>query len=213
MTIGRNDLALRLAERSVELDPLSGLTQGELGELLQRNGRPAEAEAWFLRGRKTDGRLYGGAAFAALFQRDLEKAKRYSKTHLADWDWEHQQGEWMGFDYAMRFAYFAGETEQARRLAQSLLDLAETKGVPDSAKSNAYYVLDDESWVTALGQALASPSYRVLQYIREPSAIASHTLFQNIRMRFYEPEYRELLKTVGLDDESVAKLDVQDLPF
>ena len=113
----------------------------------------------------------------------------------------------------MRFAYFAEETEQATRLAQSLLDLAETKRVPDNAKSNAYYVLGNEAWVAALEQALANPSYRLLQDIREPSAISSQALFQNIRARFYEPEYRRLLRSVGLDNQSVAKLHVQDLPF
>ncbi len=199
-TIGRNDLALRLGERAVELDPLSWLVLSTHGIALLSNGRFAEAEAFFLRGRKIDGRLWPGAADAAFFQGDLEKAERYMETFLADWDQEQQPGAWSNLAVAMNFAYTIGETERAKRLAQSLLDLAETKRVPDNAKSNAYYVLGDESWVTALGQALANPSYLLLSQLRVPPA-------------FHEPEYQELLKTVGLDDQSVAKLHVQDLPF
>jgi tetratricopeptide (TPR) repeat protein len=199
-TIGRSDLALRLGERAVELDPLSWLVLGTHGIALLSNGRFAEAEAFFLRGRKIDGRLWPQAAYAAFFQGDLEKAERYMETFLADWDQEQQPGVWSNLEVAMNFAYTIGETERAKRLAQSLLDLAETKHVPDNAKSNAYYVLGDESWVTALGQALANPSYLLLSQLRVPPA-------------FHEPEYQELLKTVGLDDQSVAKLHVQDLPF
>ena len=62
----------------------------------------------------------------------------------------------------------------------------------------AYFVLGDEAWLQALQHAMDQRDYLTLMFLRSPSISEIST----------EPRYLELLESVGLDDASIAKLDL-----
>jgi tetratricopeptide (TPR) repeat protein len=197
--IGRHDLALRLYQMRVELDPLSPRTHTGVGQQLFFLGRFAEAEKAFTRSRALGGRVYPWSVSAAMYQGDSEGAERYLEMVMADWP----DLPWMGHMAAIDLANIEGDMVRAGHHAHSLIDLAKTTFVPEGPKSVAYYVLGDASWVTALSQSLADREYVTLLLLRVPS----------VPKLSQEPEYQELLRSVGLDDESVAELHVQEWPL
>jgi len=206
-SIGRYDLSFKIFDKMVELDPLSPRAHFWRGIIFKNAGYLSEARDSWEKAEQLG--IDEPFAFAglALYEEDTQALRKLLERGRSQW------GTWKHFYPACEawLAYLQNDHEGVKEIQRPLwqddsrsfmysspLDkasLAATEG--DLEKALDFYV-----------QALSEQNFTALRYVQTPDPIKK--LFPEYRSH---PKYQRMLRDVGLDDESVAKLKIPPLPF
>jgi TolB-like protein len=203
-TMGRTDLAIQLAERIVELDPLSPFSYLQYALQLEDSGRFAEAIEAFRTMRTLAPSSFPDEG-SSLFGRSDDPNER------AWWlaDLERIVGDAPSRYHRTAALYFftTGEMERAREHADKAMETG--KGfMSGRVESNLLWVMGEIDGSTArMRRSLAEREYRALVNLRWLRTLARRSTPADATI------IDELLADVGLDEASASELVVQPFPF
>jgi tetratricopeptide (TPR) repeat protein len=200
--IGRYDLAFTISDRCVELDPLSSGVHFGRGVINLNAGRLEEARQSLTKMEllgMNEPALFAGLAFeegdALAIQKELDRGR----------------SNWGNLSYLYPFyeaaiPYLKGEHAKARDIVALL---KQKKGTINPAAEWMFICLEGDldlaldSFARNMGLG-----YSALRTIQAPAYLSR--VFPEYRSH---PKYQKMLRDVGLDRESIAKLRIPPLPF
>ena len=199
--IGRFDLAFMIFDR-MELDPLTPITHFARGANFLLAERFQEARKSF---KKME--LLGlndplNFAWLAFHEGDAQTIKKQLDLGKSNWEYS---SHWYPF-YEATVSYLKGDSGRIKEIFAPLW------------KSTSYLSYYTKSYMALLegdldlaldyySQALFEPEYIAFRDIQAP---LFRVLFPEYRSH---PKYQKMLRDIGLDDESIAKLKIPPLPF
>ena len=201
--IGRFDLELRVLDQMVALDPLSVSALSPRGGAKLFNGSYPEAAEDFQAAERLGIQMARGFSWSAFYRRDIEALEQQVHRGPAAW------GLFPQFRTIMAAAvpYLRGDTPGVQQALSPLV-------------ANGGYTSNYVKFYIALLKAknqLALDHFRAALREGEPIAFSEIQGSDGLRSLFPEyfaqPGYEAMLREFDLDSESVAKLEIPDLPF
>jgi TolB-like protein len=202
--LGRVDKTVELAERIVELDPLSPFSHLQYLMQLEDGGRLEDATRAFERMRQLGQDSFPGEG-ATLFGRldDPEQRARWNDALVR----LVGDSSALYLEFAAYHHFAAGERQAAREFADRALAAGAGRR-SGRIEANLLWIRGDtEAALARLRRAMADREYRALVELRSFRSLAERA--DPGAGRAFEP----ILREIGLDDERVAGLRLESLPF
>jgi len=203
MLLGRYDLSIRVIDKALELDPINPGVHATRGGCFLFWGHLPEARRSFVQAETLGMSMALYFSWLAFLNSDGEAIQKQLDRGKSEWSYT---APWYAF-YEAAVSYLKGDHDKVK---ESLaLARENTDYLP-------YYC---RSYMAALEGNLDMALDLFAQAITEfePGAIGDARPLTVIRAVFPDyrshPRYQKMLRDVGLDEESIAKLKIPPLPF
>jgi tetratricopeptide (TPR) repeat protein len=204
-TMNQLDLALKVFDRMMELDPLNPTTHLVRGTFFLRVGNFADARQSFEKMSLLGLNEPGLFAELAFYEGDIRGIQNQLDLGQGNWG---NLSDWYPF-YKASALYLNGEHEKAREIFIQLKENITRKHSVSILKSFIASVEGDmESSLDYIAQDLSESVYVKFRDIQTPCFYLQ--LFPDYRAH---PKYQKMLRDFGLDEESIARLNIPPLPF
>jgi len=202
-SIRKEEQSLRLHDRMVELDPLNALSHFQKAETLRSFGQFAASRQSYLKSEELGMPVAGTLAALALDEGDVDALQKQLERPEEEWGivrYYYQALE------ASKF-YLEGDFVHVKSVIPALKEWA------DSGSCFDRYVVAmlDNDWAFAfesIAKGVAAQEYMPFEY-----SIGTVGYKTNYPDAFEHPSYFQMLRDIGLDQESLDKLVVRPLPF
>jgi len=201
--VSRFDLSFELFGRLVELDPLNKGSHNNFGTHVILSDRFKEVRRHYERVEALGMKIPDRYSQLAFLERDVEELQK--QLDRGEPDWGGLYGRWYYF-YRAALSYLKGDHESIRE------DLDRFGNSMDhvSYRARSYMASlegDLDHAIELYSKALSESEQMAFIEIQAPLFRA---IFPSYRSH---PKYQKMLRDVGLDEESIAKLKIPPLPF
>jgi len=201
--IGRYDRALRVLDQAAEVDPLSPGVHLFRSNIFRFTGRLDEAKRSYEMAEALGLPSPGHMALIALDEGNIQGIQKQLGRSRSEW---HKMSDHYGI-FEAAIPYLEGNRDKAIGMLAPLKK--QKRYVSPFSHIGVLLIKGDvDLALDSYAQATADSPYTTLRLIRNP--LLFYRLFPDYRSH---PKYRKMLRDVGLDEESIAKLKIPPLPF
>jgi len=203
-TIGHWDLSLKIHDRITELDPLNPHAHLSSGLSFTEAGRLQEARLSYGRAEALGLDLPVHLAYVAFLEGNTRSLR--DQLDRSRSDWPPPSDQW----YALLEAAASFLNGDQSAVKQMLAPLWQSKGYTSFWLKSQMAALEGDLDLALdyYARALSEAESDAFQCIQALWLV--HRIFPDYRSH---PKYQKMLKDVGLDEESIAKLKIPPLPF